>query len=52
MGYRTELSADLLDDGGLKNLSDKVVFAGKVLIMLMALPVLTEIISLIKELLV
>ena len=52
VGYLTEFSADILEDGGLKNLSDKVIFAGKVLIMLMALPVLTEIISLIKELLI
>ena len=51
VGYITEFAADICSDSGLKSLSDKIVFGGKVIIMLLAMPIVTSIIDLIAELL-
>lgn len=50
IGYLVEFSADLIEDMGLKSLSDKVVFAGKILILTISFPIIESLIKLVVEL--
>ena len=51
ISYLVEFTSDLIDDFGLKSLSDKVVFAGKILILTTAFPIIEKLISTVTELL-
>lgn len=47
IGYVTEYSAGICEDGGSKSLAQKIQFAGKITIFIMAMPIITGIIEVI-----
>lgn len=51
IAYLVEFSSDLIDDFGLKSISDKVVFAGKLLVLTMAFPMVKNLVGLAVDLL-
>ena len=51
VGYITEWTANICCDTGLNSLSDKILLAGKVIIFVFSLPILTNIIEIIIQLL-
>lgn len=51
VGYLTEFSANLCNDAGSSSVADKILFAGKIIILVMALPIVTNIIEIIVEIL-
>lgn len=51
IGYVTDFSAGVIEDTGSKSLADKVVLAGKIIIMTLALPVIVKLFDLIAGLL-
>ena len=51
IGYISELSASGCTDSGNKSIGDKVLLSGKIVIMLMALPIIKGIIGVIAEVL-
>ena len=51
ISYLIEFSSNLIEDFGLKNISDKVVFAGKILILTMSAPIIKNLIITITGLL-
>lgn len=51
IGYLVEFSADILSDFGQSALAGKLVFCGKVVILLLAVPILQSVLSLITKLL-
>lgn len=51
IGYLTEFSANLCSDANNKSVGDKILFAGKIMIMLSSLPILTSLIQVIVEML-
>ena len=51
ISYLVEFTSDLIDDFGLKSLSDKIVFAGRILILTTAFPIIEKLISTVTELL-
>lgn len=52
IGYIVEFGASTLQDFGLKNMADKLVFAGKIIILYVALPIIYSVFNLITGLLV
>lgn len=50
IGYITDFSAGLVEDTGAKALADKIVLAGKVIIMVLSLPILVQLFDIIAEL--
>ena len=52
IGYLVEFAASTIEDFGLKSLSDKLVFVGKMIIISVSLPVLYSVINVIKVMLV
>lgn len=50
IGYIVEFGAGVIDDFGLKSLSDKLVFIGKILIIVVSMPIFYAIINLITGL--
>lgn len=50
VAYIVEFSAGLIEDFGMKSLADKLVFVGKVLIILLAVPILESLVHLIEGL--
>lgn len=50
IGYLTEFSSQTLNDFGLQSLSNKVILAGKVIIIYVALPIFSSLVSLITSL--
>lgn len=46
IGYLIEFSADTIQDFGLKSLSDKLVFVGKVVIFCMSMPIIYAVFNL------
>ncbi len=52
IGYITEFSASIVEDSGNKSLAEKMVMAGKVIILAVSLPILTALFDLISELMV
>ena len=50
IGYLTEFSSQTLNDFGLQSLSNKVILAGKVNIIYVALPIFSSLVSLITSL--
>ncbi len=51
VGYLTEFSAGLCNDSGNSSIADKIIFAGKIIILFIALPIVTKIIEIIMEIL-
>ncbi|NLK18078.1 MAG: stage III sporulation protein AD [Clostridiales bacterium] len=51
VGYLTEFSASVCEDAGNKSIGEKISFAGKVIILVVALPVLSAVIDIISEML-
>ena len=50
IGYITEFSAGIVEDTGNKSLAEKIVMAGKVIILVVSLPIITALFDLIAEL--
>ncbi len=51
IGYLVEFSAGILNDFGQNSLADKLVFCGKIIILVLAVPILENVLSLIVKLL-
>ncbi|MCH5164149.1 MAG: hypothetical protein J1F36_03955 [Clostridiales bacterium] len=51
IGYITEFSAGIVEDTGNKSVAEKIVMAGKVIILVVSLPILTALFDLVAELL-
>ena len=51
ISYLIEFSSSLIEDFGLKSLSEKVVFAGKIVILTLSVPVVESVVSAVLELL-
>lgn len=51
IGYLVEFAADTVSDFGLKSLGDKLIFAGKLLIFTMSVPIIYALINLLTGLL-
>ena len=50
IGYITEFSAGIVEDTGNKSVAEKIVMAGKVIILVVSLPIITALFDLITEL--
>ena len=50
IGYLVEFSAGLLNDFGQNSLADKLIFAGKLVVLVLAVPILESVLSLISSL--
>ena len=50
IGYLFEFSAGVLEDFGLKSISDKLVFVGKIIILSLSLPIIYSLLNVITEL--
>lgn len=50
IGYITEFAASIVEESGSKSLSDKIVMAGKIIILVVSLPILSRLFNLITEL--
>lgn len=51
IGYLVEFSAGILNDFGQSNLGDKLVFCGKIIVLVLAVPILESVLNLIIKLL-
>ncbi len=51
IGYLVEFSAGILNDFGQNSTADKLIFCGKVVILVLAVPILRSVLSLIMQLL-
>lgn len=51
IGYITEFAASIVEESGSKAMADKIVMAGKIIILIVSLPILSELFDLITELL-
>ncbi len=51
IGYLVEFSAGILTDFGQNSLADKLVFCGKVVVLILAIPILESVLTLINNLL-
>ena len=51
IGYLTEFTASICSDTGNSSLGDKVLLGGKIIILVMALPIVTSILNIVMELL-
>ncbi len=51
IGYLVEFSAGILNDFGQNSVADKLVFCGKIIILVLAIPILESVLTLIKQLL-
>ena len=52
VGYLTEFSAGVLNDFNAGSVADKVSLAGKITVMVMALPIISGLLTLLKQFLV
>lgn len=50
IGYITEFSAGIVEDAGNKSVAEKIVMAGKVIILIVSMPIITALFDLIAEL--
>jgi len=50
IGYLVQFSADILSDFGQNSVADKLVFCGKILILLLSIPILESLLGLIDKL--
>ncbi len=51
VGYLTEFTASICTDSGNSSLGDKVLLGGKIIILVMALPIVTSILDIVMEIL-
>ncbi len=51
IGYLIEFSTGILNDFGQSSLADKLVFCGKIIVLLLAIPIIESVLSLIIQLL-
>ncbi len=51
IGYLAEFSANLCIDAGLSSIADKVLFSAKIIILVLSLPIITNVIDLVMGLL-
>lgn len=51
IGYLVEFSAGVLNDFGQNSLADKLIFCGKILVLILAVPILERVLGLISDLL-
>ena len=51
IGYLVEFSAGILNDFGQNSVADKLVFCGKILLLILAIPILESVLTLINKLL-
>lgn len=51
VGYLVEFSAGVLNDFGQNSLADKLIFCGKILVLILAVPILESVLGLISDLL-
>ncbi len=51
IGYLTEFTASICNDTGNSSLGDKVLLGGKIVILVMAIPIVTSILEIVMELL-
>ena len=51
IGYLVEFSAGVLNDFGQNSVADKLVFCGKVIVLILAIPILESVLTLISSLL-
>ena len=51
IGYLVEFSAGILNDFGQNSMADKLVFCGKIIILLLAIPIIESVLTLIVNLL-
>ena len=51
ISYLVEFSSTLIEDFGLKSIADKVVFAGKIIILILAIPIIKNLILTVTNLL-
>ncbi len=51
IGYLVEFSAGVLNDFGQTSLADKLVFCGKLIVLVLAIPILESVLGLVKRLL-
>lgn len=51
IGYLTEFTASICNDTGNNSLADKVLLGGKIIILVMALPIVTSILDIVMEIL-
>ncbi len=51
IGYLVEFSAGILNDFGQNSVADKLIFCGKIVILVLAIPILESVLQLIKQLL-
>ena len=51
VGYLVEFTASICSDAGNHSLSDKVLLGGKIIILVMALPIITSILEIVMDLL-
>ena len=51
IGYLVEFSAGVLNDFGQNSLADKLIFCGKILVLILAVPILESVLGLISDLL-
>ena len=51
VGYITEFAANVSDDAGNKSVADKILLGGKVIIMVLALPIVTALIDIVIDIL-
>ena len=52
IGYLVEFGASTIEDLGIKNLSDKLVFVGKIIIFTTSLPIFYAVFNLLKRLMI
>jgi len=51
IGYLSEFGNTICEDSGCKSIGDKIIFAGKITIMILALPIIENLIEIILEIL-
>lgn len=51
IGYLVEFSAGILNDFGQNSVADKLIFCGKIVVLILAIPILESVLSLISKLL-
>ena len=51
IGYLVEFSAGILNDFGQNSVADKLVFCGKIIVLVLAIPILESVLSLVSKLL-
>ncbi len=51
IGYLTEFAGNICSDAGSNSLADKILLAGKIMILFMSLPIITNIIDIVVDLL-